>query len=168
VGAGLAGVLIWVAAALPNPAAAAEGATIWGDDYRSTVRAMKVVMRSLGLKSCLHCHVKAGGKMDYEAETANKDIARLMKSTFVDSLVAKGQGEVLLEEEGHSNLVSARFVPGGKETAPAILLTVVRSTTADSSSKTFEGRIELEPEAQMSCATCHGGTLHFLTQAEGD
>ena len=50
--------LILVIAAANTPASAEDGSTIWGEDRRSTLRAMKKVQRALGVKSCLHCHVK--------------------------------------------------------------------------------------------------------------
>ena len=118
--AGLAGLLISSVVTLPTSAADDDGATIWGPDYPSTVKAMKQVVRALGVKSCLYCHVKSQGKVDYEAETEHKQVARLMKLTFVDSLVARGSAEMLLTEEDESLLISARYQSEGDD--PGIFL----------------------------------------------
>ena len=101
---------------LAQPAAGDDGRTIWGDDYNSTVKAMKIVMRAIGVKSCLHCHVKEGGSVLYEAETPNKAVARQMKMAFVDSLAARGRGEVDLSGAEAGRRVTAVYKGAG---APA-------------------------------------------------
>ena len=163
--AGLAGLLVCSVVALPT-AADDDGATIWGPDYPSTVKAMKQVVRALGVKTCLYCHVKSQGKVDYEAETEHKQVARLMKLTFVDSLVARGSAEMLLTEH-HENerlLIRARYQSEGDD--PGIFLTVVEQTGDGEPAKTLEGRVDLPGNGQMNCATCHAGSVHFLAQED--
>ncbi len=162
--AGLAGLLISSVVTLPTSAADDDGATIWGPDYPSTVKAMKQVVRALGVKSCLYCHVKSQGKVDYEAETEHKQVARLMKLTFVDSLVARGSAEMLLTEEDESLLISARYQSEGDD--PGIFLTVVEQTGDGVPAKTLKGRVDLPGNGQMNCATCHAGSVHFLAQED--
>ena len=163
---GLAGALVFSVVVLPTSAADNDGATIWGPDYPSTVKAMKQVVRALGVKSCLYCHVKSRGKVDYEAETEHKQVARLMKFAFVDSLVERGSGRMTFTEEDESLEISARYQPDGEEAG--IYLTVVEQAGEGEPVKTIQGRVALPENGQMNCATCHAGSVHFLAQAEED
>ncbi len=158
---GLAGPLICSIVALPT-SAEEDGATIWGPDRASTVKAMKQVVRGLGLRSCLYCHVKSEGRVDYEAETEHKEVARIMKRAFVDSLVARGGGELVLKEEGKTLRISARHEPRGEDTG--IYITMVEETAGGEPGRTVEGRVDLPGSGQLNCATCHAGSVHFLPQ----
>ena len=161
----LAGALFCSVVALPTSAADGDGATIWGPDYPSTVKAMKQVVRALGVKSCLYCHVKSGGKVDYEAETEHKHVARLMKFAFVDSLVEQGSGQMTFAEGDEKLEISARYQPDGEEAG--IYLTVEQAGDGKPV-KRLEGRAPLPGNGQMNCATCHAGSVHFLAQTEED
>lgn len=158
---GLASLLACSVVALPT-AAEEDGATIWGPDHASTVKAMKQVVRALGVKSCLYCHVKSEGRVDYEAETAHKQAARIMKLAFVDSLLARGGGELVLKEEDEKLRISARYEPRGEDAG--IYITMVEETAGGESGRTVEGRIDLPGSGQLTCATCHAGNVHFLAQ----
>ena len=162
----LAGVLFCSVVALPTSAADGNGATIWGPDYPSTVKAMKQVVRALGVKSCLYCHVKSRGKVDYEAETEHKQVARLMKFAFVDSLLHQGSGRMTFSGEDASLEISARYQSDGE--GAGIYLTVVEQAGEGMPVKRIEGRVGLPENGQMSCATCHAGSVHFLAQTEED
>ena len=163
---GLACLLIWSVVALPTSAADEDSGTIWGPDYASTVKAMKQVVRALGVKSCLYCHVKSEGRVDFEAETEHKEIARRMKFTFVDSLVALGGGEMMLTEGNESVLISARYQSEGDD--PGIHLTLLEQTGEGEPGRTVQGRVDLPEDGQINCATCHAGSVHFLVQEEED
>ena len=162
----LAGVLLCSVVALPTSAANDDGATIWGPDYPSTVKAMKQVVRALGVKSCLYCHVKSRGKVDYEAETEHKQVARLMKLAFVDSLVEQGSGQMTFAEGDESLEISARYQPDGDQAG--IYLAVVEQGGEGEPVRRIEGRVDLPENGRMNCATCHAGNVHFLAQTEKD
>ena len=159
------GVSFSLLAGLWNPAFAQSGKTIFGDDKKMTVNAMKGIAKSLGVK-CLFCHVKEGGKIKYDADSPHKILARKMKTAFVDSLVIKGEIEIAFEDEGHKTTLKAVYAAAGK--APGIHLTAVNKT-----GKTFEKTLPLpEKDAAgktvLNCMTCHGGKTHFLTEDHGE
>lgn len=158
---GLAGLLVCAIVALPT-SAEEDGATIWGPDRASTVKAMKQVVRALGVRSCLYCHVKSEGRVDYEAETEHKEIARIMKRAFVDSLVTRGGGELVLKEEHETLRISARYEPQGEDAG--IYITMVEETAGGKPGRAVEGRVDLPGSGQLTCATCHAGSVHFLPQ----
>ncbi len=138
------------------PAFGQDGKTIFGENKKATLKAMKMVAKSLGVK-CLHCHVKEGGKILYPKATPEKEIARSMKTGFVDSLVHKRQIELTLVEEKKKTDLIARFVAKGDSAG-----IYLAATTADG--KVHQRRLPLPPEGQaVNCATCHDGKLHFLT-----
>lgn len=146
-----------------RPAVADEGRTIWGEDYASTVRAMKGVMRAIGVKSCLHCHVKEGGSVVYQTETENKAIARQMKAAFVDSLAARGQGEVDLSATASARRISAVYKATGDDVG--ILLTVLRAPEQPGGPpQSYSARVEIPKDGPLECGTCHSGNLHFVTE----
>ena len=138
------------------PALAQDGKTIFGENKKATLKAMKKVAKSLGVK-CLHCHVKEGGKILYPKNTPEKEIARSMKTGFVDSLVHKGQIELQLVEDEKKTDLTARFVAKGDSAG-----IYLAAKTAEG--KVHQKRLSLPPEGQaVNCATCHNGKLHFLT-----
>ena len=152
---------------------AQEGKTIFGDTKIETLKAMRGIVKSLGVKKkggCLYCHVKEKGKMDFTIDTPNKKIVRMMKRGFVDSLAAKGRIELSVAHEGkHPTQLVAEYLAGGD--SPGIHLTaVVTSFSSDAekkeTSKTFSSDVSLpEKGADISCMTCHNGSVHFLTEA---
>lgn len=141
---------------------AQEGRTIWGDDYASTVKAMKDVAKALGVKSCLHCHVKEGGKIAYEVETPNKQIARQMKAAFVDSLASRGQAQIELSSSERKTRISAVYTAKGKDAGIQLTVTLPPSA-AEAEPRSFQTRVELPKEGGLHCETCHAGKLHFVT-----
>ena len=139
-----------------TPGFAEDGKTIFGETKKATLLAMKMVAKSLGVK-CLHCHVKEGGKILYPKNTPEKEIARSMKTTFVDSLVHKGQIELRLVEGEKKTDLSARFVAKGDSAG-----IYLAAKTADG--KIHQQRLALPPAGEaVNCVTCHNGKLHFLT-----
>lgn len=148
---------------LARPTAGDDGRTIWGDDYNSTVRAMKTVMRAIGVKSCLHCHVKEGGSVAYEAETPNKAVARQMKMAFVDSLAARGRGEVDLSAAEAGRRVTALYKGSGAD-AGIELVVYMPPEKAGGTPRTHSARVALPVSGALECATCHNGSLHFVTE----
>lgn len=153
--------MIWVSA--PAGAQDDDGRTIWGEDYKSTLRAMKQVQRALGVKSCLHCHVKKDGKMEYELETEHKKIARRMHFAFVDTLAATGRAQLMFDDHGKPVKVTAVRKAKGEDAG--ILLTLVLPPAKEGeTARTFSGRVALPAKDQpIECGTCHGGKLHFLS-----
>ena len=154
------GVLSLLLAGLWHPAAGQSGKTIFGENKKATFKAMKGIAKSLGVK-CLFCHVKEGGKPKYEIDTPNKELARKMKTTFVDSLIIKGEIQIAIEEKDHKMTVTA--VHAATSEAPGIHLTVV-----DKAGKTFQKTLPLPEKdagavAVIHCMTCHGGKTHFMT-----
>lgn len=148
---------------LTQPATGDDGRTIWGDDYNSTVKAMKTVMRAIGVKSCLHCHVKEGGSVAYEAETPNKAAARQMKTAFVDSLAARGRGEVDLSAAEAGRRVTAVYKGLGAD-AGIDLVVHMAPEKAGGAPRTYSARVALPVTGVLECATCHNGSLHFVTE----
>jgi hypothetical protein len=156
--------LILVIAAANTPASAdKDGSTIWGEDRRSTLRAMKKVQRALGVKSCLHCHVKKDGRMDYEIETAHKGIARQMFFAFTDTLVSAGAASVVIPHHGKTVRIAAVRKTKGED-AGIHLTVVVPAEKEGESARTVTARVDLPGKDQtIECNTCHAGKLHFVT-----
>ncbi len=141
-----------------------SGRTIWGDDYKSTLRAMKQVQRALGVKSCLHCHVKKDGKMQYDLETDHKKIARQMHYAFVDSLSSNGRAQLSYADHGKTVKVSATRKAKGEDAGIHVTL-VLPPAKEGEAPRTFNRRVDLPAKDQpIQCGTCHGGTLHFLSE----
>ena len=135
-----------------------HGKTIFGENKKTTLKAMKMVSKALGVK-CLHCHVREDGKILYPKDTAEKEIARSMKMVFVDSLFLKRQTLVTLEEDKKKTHITARFVAKGD--SAGIHLT---AKTADGEVYRKLLPLPTDPKA-LYCATCHNGKLRFLTRA---
>jgi hypothetical protein len=136
-----------------------EGKTIWGENKKETLKTMREVSKALGV-NCTHCHVKEGGKVVYETNTPNKEIARKMKLNFVDQLAAKGMLEVEYPHDGKTVKIKAVYTAKGE--AAGIGLT---ATTGDG--KVHQTRVQLPAEGEaLSCLTCHNNQLHFLTHPE--
>lgn len=150
---------IWLAvlftAVAAGPGCPQEGKTLFGANQQETLKAMKEIAKSLGLK-CQDCHQKEGGKLNYKADTARKRVARQMKRSMVDSLAQKGSAEILLKEGHHNSKISALYRAQGD--SAGIHLTVALE------GKTYQKTVPLPAENQpIFCMTCHNGQLEFLT-----
>ena len=158
------GSLLLLLATAWNPVSAQSGKTMFGDNKKATFKAMKAIAKSLGVK-CLFCHVKESGKPKYEVDTPYKELARKMKTAFVDSLLIKGQVELVIDAEGHKTTVKAVHTATGDTTG--IHLT---ATTADG--KAHAVVLPLPPKGgtngttAINCMTCHNGKTHIFTPAE--
>ena len=136
------------------PGLAQEGKTIFGANQAETIKAMKDIAQSLGVK-CQDCHLKAGGKLNYKADTEHKKIARQMKHILVDGLAQKGSGEISTSEGSHKTTLTALYQTQGD--TPGIQLTLVKLD------KTYSKAIALPAAGQpITCKTCHNGQLNFL------
>lgn len=143
---------------------AADGSTIFGENRASTLRAMKKVQRSLGIKSCLHCHVKESGKVKYEIDTANKKIARSMYYAFVDTLATTGKANLEFADDGQIVKISAVRKATGED-AGIHLTVVVPGKKEGEAPQTLHKKIALPAKDQpIECGTCHGRKLHFVTE----
>ena len=154
-------------ALLASTAVAQDGKTIFGDSKIETLKAMKLIVKSIGVGKeggCLYCHVKEGGKPNFPVDTQRKQFARLMKTGFVDSLMTKKKVALLLEEEKHKTGIVAEYRAGGEK--PGIYLSATLTPTGDEAKPTsFEAVIALPEKGQgITCMTCHNKVLHFLTQ----
>ena len=156
-----------------NPTAAQKGKTIFGDSQVETIKAMKKIVKAIGVKRCTHCHVKEGGKPKFDLETPNKKVARRMKIGFVDSLVAKGRVELAFPESEHKTQVVAVYTASGEN--PGIHLTATTGTALKEGEKLDDGMTPKsysrtvalpKKDEAVTCMTCHNRKLHFLTEAE--
>ena len=148
--------------------AAQDGKTIFGDSKKETLKAMALMVKSIGVDDqgkCFYCHIKEDGKPKFPADTQHKQFARLMKTSFVDSLVAKQKVSLEINDEGHKTNIIAEYKAGPEK--PGIYLSAtVAAVGAAGKPKTFETVLPLPKNGeQVSCMTCHNQVLHFLTQA---
>lgn len=145
---------LFFAATTAVPGSAQEGKTIFGANQQETLKAMKGIAQSLGVK-CQDCHLKEGGKLNYKADTEHKRMARQMKQVLVDSLAQKGSGEITIKEDHHQTKIAAQYVAQG-ETAGIHLVLAKNDTT-------YKKSLALPAAGQpLTCMTCHNGQLHFL------
>ena len=96
------------------PSAAQKGSTLFGENQVETIKAMKKIVKAIGVKHCTYCHVKKGGKPKFDLETPNKEIARHMKLEFVDSLIFRGRVELSLPQSDFRTGVIAVYIPQRK------------------------------------------------------
>ncbi len=153
-------------ALLGSAASAQDGKTVFGDNKKETLKAMKSIVKSIGVGkegACLYCHIKEGGKPNFPADTQRKQLARLMKTGFVDSLAIKKKVALVIEEEKHETSLVAEYKEGGEK--PGIYLSATVSTKdAKTPPKTFETVLALPGKGKtVSCMTCHNKVLHFMT-----
>lgn len=135
---------------------AQKGKTIFGENRKATQKEMVKVAKSLGVK-CVFCHVKEGGKMNYEEETKHKIIGRSMKLSMVDSLAIKDTVTVEIPE--HESKIKILAVLQANGADAGIHLT---ATTPDN--KVHKKTLPLPKEGEsITCMTCHQRQLHFLT-----
>ena len=139
-------------------AAKKKGQTIFGDDRKATMKAMKNISKALGVK-CLYCHVKEGGKVVYTKDTPEKEIARQMKWVFVDSLaVADTTVQISFPHDGKTKNVQALYKASGEDAGIHLM------AQADKGPKE-ESMVGLPPEGEtLSCKTCHGGKVHIFAK----
>jgi hypothetical protein len=143
---------------------AADGSTIFGENRAATLRAMKKVQRSLGIKSCLHCHVKESGKVVYKTDTEHKKIARSMYFAFVDTLNTTGKANLEFADHGKTVKISAVRKAKGED-AGIHLTMVVPGKKEGEAPQTLKKQVALPAKDQpIECGTCHGGKLHFVTE----
>lgn len=134
------------------------GQTIFADNKRASLKAMRSISKSLGVK-CTHCHVKEGNKVKYEIDTPNKKIARAMKLGFVDRLVTAGESSI--EYTHHDEATKVRAVLQIKGEEVGIYLTKI-----EGGKTTAEKRIALPAKGEtLNCKTCHMGNVHIFEQA---
>ena len=150
---------LFVVATTVVPAIAQEGKTIFGANQAETLKSMKSLAQSLGVK-CQDCHLKAGGKLNYKADTERKKVVRQMKHMLVDSLAQKGSGEISIPAGSHKTTITALYQTQGD--APGIQLTLAKFD------KTYSKTIALPAAGHpLTCMTCHNGQLNFLTPEAG-
>ena len=135
------------------------GQTIFGEDRKATMKAMRGISKALGEK-CTYCHVKEGGKVVYTTDTPHKQAARQMKSAFIDSLVANGQAEASFDHHGKSKVIKANYTTKGDD--PGIHLVVQEG---EGEQHTLKVSSPNKGHA-LSCKTCHGGRVHILAKEE--
>lgn len=143
---------LFFAAAVPS--SADKGKTIFGANQQETLKAMKGLAQSLGVK-CEDCHLKKGGKLNYEADTEHKKMARQMKHVLVDSLAQKGSAEITFQDGLHQTTIMAKYTVQGD--APGIYLSMNKND------KPYQKTLPLPAVGQpLTCMSCHNGHLHFL------
>ncbi len=131
------------------------GQTIFGDNKKATLVAMKIIRKSLGVK-CTYCHVKKGGKVRYKIDTSNKEAARQMKLGFIDQLIDKGEIVVEYPHDDKMKTVRAVYKAEGKD-AGIYLSTIVKDKV------TAEKRVELPKKGEaLNCRTCHAGNTYIF------
>ena len=146
------------ALALPASPQAPEkkpGQTIFGENRKATMKAMRGIAKALGEK-CTYCHVKEGGKVVYTTDTPHKLAARQMKIAFIDSLVAKGEAEASFDHHGKTKVISASYITEGDNAGIHLM-----AQEGEGEQHTLKIGLPKEGET-LSCATCHGGKVHLL------
>ena len=168
----LCGFLSLFTAIMATPGQAQDGKTIFGENKKETFKAMKGISKSLGVK-CLYCHVKEGGKIKYKTDTPHKKLARLMKVSFVDSLVQKGASELEIAEEHHKTIVKAVYQAKGKDAGIHLTATTletpgtIEELITNKDGKSHQKVVALPAEGKsLNCMTCHNGKVHILTEEE--
>ena len=140
------------------------GSTIFGENRKATLKAMREIVQALGVRKkggCLFCHVKVGGKPQFRLDTPQKEIARQMKTEFIDGLVESGRAEIVLVEEGDTTRVVASYPSQGDSTGIDLV-----AVAADSS--IYQKVVApIDPDAPLTCATCHAGQAHLFPQKHG-
>ena len=167
-----AGVVLCLIGTVP-PSAAQKGRTMFGENQVETIKAMKKIVKAIGVKQCTYCHVKRGGKPKFDLETPNKEIARHMKLGFVDSLVSRGRVELSLPQSDFRTGVVALYIPSGENAG--IHLTATTGAVLKEGEDLPEGVVARsytgvvawpEDGEGITCMTCHNRKLHFLTSPE--
>ncbi|MEW6750922.1 MAG: hypothetical protein AB1505_08085 [Candidatus Latescibacterota bacterium] len=155
--AALCGVLL-VGAASTRSVAEEDGQTLFGEDRKATLRAMRNIAKALGV-SCPYCHAKEGGEMLYERDTPQKALARRMYFAFLDTLPTEGEASLTIQrDEGPVRLEAALQ---GTGSGASIVV------TARAAGETFSARLPAPPSGEsITCVSCHGQRTRFLTRPE--
>jgi hypothetical protein len=154
-----------------------DGKTIFGDSRTQTLKAMREIVKAVGVKKqggCLFCHVKEKGKMNFTVDTPHKRVVRTMKASFLDSLAAKGHAEVTIDEEEEGKIhITADYRSEGEKPGIHLSATVTKTVVdlqaggPKPATSTYSAVLPLpEKGAAVTCMTCHNGELHFLTKPE--
>ena len=167
-----AGIIVFLIGMVP-PSTAQKGRTLFGENQVETIKAMKKIVKAIGVEQCTYCHIKKGGKPKFDLETPNKEIARHMKQGFVDSLVSRGRVELSLSQSGYKTGVVAVYIPSGENAGIHLTATTGaaleegENLPEDVVAKSYTGVVALPEEREgISCMTCHNRKLHFLTSSE--
>ena len=157
--------------AVTVPVAAQDGKTIFGDSRQQTLKAMRQMVKSIGVKNkggCLFCHVKEKGKMNFVVDTPHKQITRQMKISLIDSLTSKGRAEVTITEEGENLLITADYRRDGEMPGIHLQATLTTQGAKESPPQSFSTVVPFpEKGGAISCMPCHNGSKHFLTEPIG-
>ena len=168
-----AAVMVICLAGVVPPSAAQKGRTLFGENQVETIKAMKKIVKAIGVKQCTYCHIKRGGKPKFDLETPNKEIARHMKLGFVDSLISRGRIELSLPQSDNRTSVVAVYIPSGENAG--IHLTATTGAALKEGEELSEGVVTQshtgvvalpEDGEDITCMTCHNRKLHFLTSPE--
>lgn len=168
-----AAAIITCLAGIVSPSAAQKGSTLFGENQVETIKAMKKIVKAIGVKQCTYCHVKRGGKPKFDLETPNKELARHMKLGFVDSLVSGGRVELRLPQSDYRTGVVAVYVPSGENAGIHLTATTGAALKEGEglpkgvAARSYTGVVALPEDVDgITCMTCHNRKLHFLTSPE--
>ena len=157
-------------AGIVPPSDARKGSTLFGENQVETIKAMKKIVKAIGVKQCTYCHVKRGGKPKFDLETPNKEIARHMKLGFVDSLVSRGKVELSLPQSDYRTGVVAVYVSSGENAGIHLTATTGAALKEGEDlpegvvAQSYTGVVALPEDVDgITCMTCHNRKLHFLT-----
>ena len=155
------------------PSTAQKGRTLFGENQVETIKAMKRIVKAIGVKQCTYCHVKRGGKPKFDLETPNKEIARHMKLGFVDSLVSRGKVELSLPQSDSRTGVVAMYVSSGENAGIHLTATTGAALKEGEElpegvvAQSYKGVVALPGDGEgITCMTCHNRKLQFLTSPE--
>ena len=163
-------VFVMTFAILVSPTTARK--TVFGDNQVETIKAMKKIVKAIGVKQCTYCHIKKGGKPKFDLDTPNKEIALHMKLSFVDSLINNQQVEIDLPQTEFKTKVTALYKTSGENAGIHLKATVGgalregEKLPAGVEAKTVSAIIPLpETGESISCMTCHNRKLRFMTES---
>ena len=163
-------VIVMTLAILVSPATARK--TVFGDNQVETIKAMKKIVKAIGVKQCTYCHIKKGGKPKFDLDTPNKEIALHMKLSFVDSLINNQQVEIDLPQTEFKTKVTALYKTSGENAGIHLKATVGgalregEKLPAGIEAKTVSAIVPLpETGESISCMTCHNRKLRFMTES---
>ena len=167
-----AAIAVCLAGMIP-PSAAQKGRTMFGENQVETIKAMKKIVKAIGVKQCTYCHIKRGGKPKFDLETPNKKIARHMKLGFVDSLVSQGRVELRLPQSDFRTGVAAVYITSGENAGIHLTATTWAVLKEGENlpegvvARSYSGVVALPGDGEsITCMTCHNRKLHFLTSPE--
>jgi len=106
---------------------------------------LRAVMESFTVAlgtTCSGCHAGSGSRLDYEAETPKKNIAKKMWSEFVVALEKKDGGAIYCDSCHQGKM---KFLDRSDDRSLAAWMT-----------ENFVGKLARQDGKDHSCATCHG------------